>query len=162
LRGQAVFLRLRLVEDGSEILSAVLFVPVSVNVFFDGEPTVCALQKSAILSSASGCRTTNPTERGLTGADVRVVQDWLGHSNIQNTIVYIYLTSQSREEKARKFFFEAAQVLALCSDPDKRHPVQHKAGCVACRQALPIAFPPKLWKIRQPNRSTLTRIQPTS
>jgi type 1 fimbriae regulatory protein FimB len=38
--------------------------------------------------------------------DVRFVQDWLGHSNIQNTILYTYLTSRSREEKARKAFLK--------------------------------------------------------
>ena len=38
------------------------------------------------------------------GADLRFVQDWLGHANIQNTVVYAALTSTSREEKARKVF----------------------------------------------------------
>jgi site-specific recombinase XerD len=36
--------------------------------------------------------------------DVRFVQDWLGHSNIQNTIIYTHLVSSSRNEKARKHF----------------------------------------------------------
>jgi len=40
------------------------------------------------------------------GADVRFVQDWLGHANIQNTVIYTYLTSTSREEKARKLFMK--------------------------------------------------------
>jgi type 1 fimbriae regulatory protein FimB len=40
------------------------------------------------------------------GADVRFVQDWLGHANIQNTVIYTYLTSASREEKARKLFMK--------------------------------------------------------
>jgi len=40
------------------------------------------------------------------GADVRFVQDWLGHANIQNTVIYTYLTSISREEKARKLFMK--------------------------------------------------------
>jgi site-specific recombinase XerD len=38
------------------------------------------------------------------GADVRFVQDWLGHANIQNTVIYTYLTAASREERARALF----------------------------------------------------------
>ena len=40
------------------------------------------------------------------GADLRFVQDWLGHANIQNTVIYTYLTSATRNEKARKFFLK--------------------------------------------------------
>ncbi len=36
--------------------------------------------------------------------DIRFVQDWLGHSNIQNTVLYTHLVSTSRAEKARKHF----------------------------------------------------------
>ena len=36
--------------------------------------------------------------------DIRFVQDWLGHSNIQNTVIYTHLVSSSRNEKARKHF----------------------------------------------------------
>ena len=38
------------------------------------------------------------------GADLRFVQDWLGHANIQNTIVYTQLVSTSRDAKARVLF----------------------------------------------------------
>jgi type 1 fimbriae regulatory protein FimB len=38
------------------------------------------------------------------GGDLRFVQDWLGHSNIQSTVVYTYLTSRNRESTARKVF----------------------------------------------------------
>src|SRR6266849_5130834 len=38
------------------------------------------------------------------GADIRFVQDWLGHANIQNTVSYTHLVSRTREEKARSFF----------------------------------------------------------
>ena len=38
------------------------------------------------------------------GADLRFVQDWLGHNNIQNTVVYTFLTARGREGAARKAF----------------------------------------------------------
>src|SRR5260370_39478117 len=38
------------------------------------------------------------------GDDVRFLQDWLGHTNIQNTVIYTHLVSRSRLEKARKHF----------------------------------------------------------
>lgn len=38
------------------------------------------------------------------GADVRFVQDWLGHANIQNTIIYASLVSSTRDAQARVLF----------------------------------------------------------
>lgn len=40
------------------------------------------------------------------GAELRFVQDWLGHSNIQNTVIYTALVSTSREQKARQYFLK--------------------------------------------------------
>ncbi len=40
------------------------------------------------------------------GAELRFVQDWLGHSNIQNTVIYTALVSHSREAKAREYFLK--------------------------------------------------------
>lgn len=40
------------------------------------------------------------------GAELRFVQDWLGHSNIQNTVIYTALVSTSRETKARQYFLK--------------------------------------------------------
>ena len=43
------------------------------------------------------------------GAELRFLQDWLGHSNIQNTVIYTSLVSSVREEKARQYFLELPQ-----------------------------------------------------
>jgi integrase len=40
------------------------------------------------------------------GAELRFVQDWLGHANIQNTVIYTALVSTSREAKARSYFLK--------------------------------------------------------
>lgn len=40
------------------------------------------------------------------GAELRFVQDWLGHSNIQNTVIYTALVSGTRETKARQHFLK--------------------------------------------------------
>lgn len=37
-------------------------------------------------------------------ADVMFVKDWLGHKNIQNTLVYSKLTNRARDEQARRVF----------------------------------------------------------
>ena len=39
-------------------------------------------------------------------ADLRFLQDWLGHANIQNTVIYAALVSTTRERKAREHFFK--------------------------------------------------------
>lgn len=41
-----------------------------------------------------------------TGADIRFVQDWLGHANIQNTIIYAQISVGNREAKAREHFLK--------------------------------------------------------
>jgi integrase len=38
------------------------------------------------------------------GADISFVQDWLEHTQIQNTRIYSKLTSRARDEQARKLF----------------------------------------------------------
>ncbi len=43
------------------------------------------------------------------GAELRFLQDWLGHANVQNTVIYTSLVSSVREEKARQYFLELPQ-----------------------------------------------------
>ena len=38
------------------------------------------------------------------GADVSFVRDWLGHKNMQNTMVYMTYTTATRDNQARKLF----------------------------------------------------------
>jgi site-specific recombinase XerD len=38
------------------------------------------------------------------GADLRFVQDWIGHASIGNTVIYVQLTSRRRDAEARKVF----------------------------------------------------------
>jgi len=38
------------------------------------------------------------------GADLAFVRDWLGHANIQNTLLYARLTTVTRDTIARKVF----------------------------------------------------------
>jgi site-specific recombinase XerD len=38
------------------------------------------------------------------GADLRFVQDWVGHASIKNTVIYAQLTSRRRDEEARRVF----------------------------------------------------------
>lgn len=40
------------------------------------------------------------------GADIRFVQDWLGHANIQNTVIYAQISVGNREAKAREHFLK--------------------------------------------------------
>ncbi len=38
------------------------------------------------------------------GADLRFVQDWVGHASIKNTVIYAQLTSRRCDEEACKVF----------------------------------------------------------
>ncbi len=38
------------------------------------------------------------------GADIYFVKDWLGHKNIQNTMIYVRYTTATRDSKAREIF----------------------------------------------------------
>jgi integrase/recombinase XerD len=38
------------------------------------------------------------------GADLRFVQDWVGHASIKNTVIYAQLTGRRRDEEARRVF----------------------------------------------------------
>lgn len=38
------------------------------------------------------------------GADIRFVQDWLGHKNIQNTVIYAQITNPARDKQATRLF----------------------------------------------------------
>jgi integrase len=38
------------------------------------------------------------------GADLRFVQDWVGHASIKNTVIYAQLTNRRRDAEARKVF----------------------------------------------------------
>ncbi len=40
------------------------------------------------------------------GAELRFVQDWLGHANIQNTVIYAQISIGNREAKAREHFLK--------------------------------------------------------
>ena len=39
-------------------------------------------------------------------ADIRFVQDWLGHADIKNTTIYAVLSNKSRDKKARASFIK--------------------------------------------------------
>jgi site-specific recombinase XerD len=38
------------------------------------------------------------------GADLRLVQDWLGHARVQNTVIYAQISNRRRDDEARKVF----------------------------------------------------------
>jgi site-specific recombinase XerD len=38
------------------------------------------------------------------GADLRFVQDWIGHASSKNTVIYAQLTSRRRDAEARQVF----------------------------------------------------------
>jgi site-specific recombinase XerD len=41
------------------------------------------------------------------GADLRFVQDWIGHASIKNTVLYAQLTNRKRDEEARRIFLSS-------------------------------------------------------
>jgi site-specific recombinase XerD len=43
------------------------------------------------------------------GRDLRFAQDWLGHSNIKNTVIYTNLSSTTREQKPRAVFMKLSK-----------------------------------------------------
>ena len=44
------------------------------------------------------------------GADLRFIQDWLGHASIQNTVLYAALVSRHRDATARRLFGRMARL----------------------------------------------------
>ena len=42
------------------------------------------------------------THLSAAGGDLRVIQDWLGHANVQNTTIYTQITNRKRNEEARR------------------------------------------------------------
>jgi len=40
------------------------------------------------------------------GAELRFLQDWLGHANIQNTVIYAQVSIGNRKAKAREHFLK--------------------------------------------------------
>jgi integrase/recombinase XerD len=38
------------------------------------------------------------------GAELRFIQDWVGHASISSTVVYTQVTNRRRDEEARKVF----------------------------------------------------------
>jgi len=44
------------------------------------------------------------------GAEISFVRDWLGHVNIQNTMVYAQMTNPNRDQQARKVFISSRVV----------------------------------------------------
>jgi len=69
------------------------------------------------------------------GADVAFVRDWLGHSNIQNTMVYAQLTTATRDQAARTLFTSPQVIeLNLNADHEEKNNIQRRL------QAL-VAYP---------------------
>ena len=44
------------------------------------------------------------------GAGIRFVRDWLGHGNMQNTLIYACLTSRTRNENTRRLLVKMLRV----------------------------------------------------